>query len=326
MGDDERFRRSDPEREAPRRTWDASARSAKYWRGVTPREQPAESDFAGTGAGGAKDRDHRRTDGHPFDPPWSATGAMPPVDPPWPGAGGMPPLDSQSWSDSVARGVDLGYRVAEEQIRQAQEMAQRFAPQADAPMDSSDELWDMLRRALRYSEDMAGLLFQFLGSLTDRPELRDYLRSAANQERRGDPTMGRHASGSAVGTEARPHSTAAPEQSMAVEVQCSRPTRVRVQLDPGIGGGQLICHGLHPVPLGDEVPDSPPLRDVRILSEGDRILILEIMDEQPAGRYAGAIVDQRSQLPCGSISVEILGPVAEIYPFTGKAGQETRGD
>lgn len=192
---------------------------------------------------------------------------------------------SASPSDVVRHGVELGYRVIEEQIRQGQRIAEQLNHRAYDSRAMGSDLREVADRAWRYYADLGALWVDFLASIAGDGELIRRLFAAWRQ-----PAEAAAAPASSNGAVA-----------VSVEVASVRPAKVTLDLRPHSEGLTLVCRGLHDVDAG-----KPPLIDVTFTpASGDRGLSVRVPEGQPAGVYVGAVVDVATQEPRGWLTVRL---------------------
>ena len=331
----DRFRRPDPERTQPIRTWSQTRRAAESWQTASPRPEdrhpqedpPASWSHPHDPASHASP--HFEEEGRPTSQHHASSTESQP---------GQETAHSMPWQDSVTRGVEMGYRVVEEQIRLGQDMARQLGIGIPPQGPYGEDPWNMLRRALRYSEDMAGLVFQFLGSLAQRPDAmgpfsgsspygpaggRPWPGNTWNQDApfTGSPwqsPFGAPADNHREAHSGQPHATSPPwptahgepSPTLMVDVHCQRPTRLRFELAPEASSRPLHCQEL----FCSETDST--LSDVQFAEDGSRCLIIHVSADLPAGQYQGSIIDREHGTPLGCVSLQIAEahPPAEIYP------------
>jgi hypothetical protein len=91
---------------------------------------------------------------------------------------------------------------------------------------------------------------------------------------------------------------------LAVSVVSARPATTTLDLRPS-DSGQFEVQTLRPAK-----GDGPPISTVGIAQEhpdAPVVVTVEISDEQPAGIYNALIVDATTNLPLGTLSVQIVG-------------------
>lgn len=195
------------------------------------------------------------------------------------GRGGASP------SDAVRHGVELGYRVIEEQIRQGQRIAEQLNHRAYDSRAMGSDLREVAERAWRYYADLGALWVDFLASLAGDGEL---VRRLFATWQRPD-----------VAAAAPPSSNGA--VAISVEVSSVRPARVTLDLRPHSEGMALVCRALHDVDAA-----KPPLTDVAFaLASGVPGVSVRVPEGQPAGVYIGAVVDVATQEPRGTLTVRV---------------------
>jgi len=196
-------------------------------------------------------------------------------------------------NDVLTEGVELGYRVIEEQIRQGQRVAAQINKRSYAPAAVGNDIREVAERMLRYFADLSALWFEFLGSIAGN---KDVFRSSF---RPTDPNSGPSPMAAA---------TSGPI-GVSIEVACFRPTQVTLDLRPHVDGLRLSAQDLRALE-----PGKPPLTEVAFESApgGDLVsLRIRVPDTQPVGIYAGAVIDGDTGEPCGTLSVRLTEqPVA----------------
>ena len=215
----------------------------------------------------------------------------------------------------VARGVRLGYQVIEEQILQGRNLAQRLgrvagkaaatvagkAAGASAAAESTSdagagEVQELLDRVVHLYKDMGALCVDAVDTLVHHPVLRSGLA-------RMTPGAAPQPAAAATDTDTGGHH-AAPGSGFALDIRCSRRTRVTLDLPHRGGSFKPRVHALH---AGD--PSLAPLTGVRFGTDEDdsaAVLQLDIADTQPAATYTGVVVDAATNQPRGTLSVRLL--------------------
>jgi hypothetical protein len=195
---------------------------------------------------------------------------------------------ADSWSDVVAEGVAVGYRVIEEQIRQGQRVAEQFSDASYGPAAMSGDLREASERMVRYSADLVALWLDFVNSTMANGDL---LRGLSTTLQPGGAT---------------PRATAEPAATtnFAAEIRSTRAVRVSVELKAGSAGRAIAAHALRALE-----EDKPALTDVAC--EGGRdggplTVRLRVPDGQPAGLYTGVIADRQTGEPVGTLSARLM--------------------
>jgi len=194
---------------------------------------------------------------------------------------------AESWSDVVAQGVGLGYRVIEEQIRQGQRVAEQISAASYSPSAIGGDMREASERMVRYSADLLALWFDFVNSTMANGELMRNL-SASLQGARPPADATRPA--------------AAPT-SVAVELCSIRPVRVTLDLKAHAAGRPLATHGLRAAEI-----DKPPLTDVgfeRAADAAPLVLRLRVPETQPPGLYTGVVIDKQSGELLGTLTAQV---------------------
>jgi len=183
---------------------------------------------------------------------------------------------SASWSGVVAQGVDLGYRVIEEQIAQGRRVAEQLGSRSYDASAMGDDFREINERMWRYYADLGALWMEYVGSL-----------------------MWGFAPWRPEPSRSTPPNARAP---LAIDVACSRPTQVTLDLPAGSAHSALRCHPLRALEEG-----TPPLSDVVLERDAAERLTLRVRvpDTHPAGVYVGAIVDRETGEPRGTLSVRV---------------------
>jgi hypothetical protein len=186
-----------------------------------------------------------------------------------------------SWNDVVSHGVELGYRVIEEQIRQGQRLAEKLNRRSYDRGAMGSDLREVADRVWRYYTDLGGLWVEFLSSFA------------------GDSDLVRRLFGAW-----QPSNPAATNGATAVsiEVSCARPANVTLDLQPHSEGMRLVCQELRSLDAW-----KPPLSDVAFEPRpGGRVsLRIRVPEGHPPGTYTGAIIDRDSSDARGTLSVRL---------------------
>lgn len=192
--------------------------------------------------------------------------------------------------DILGYSVKLAYQVAEEQIRQGQRMAERLGNASyRAARGTGNGMAQLLERALGLYEQAGELWVEAAEMLARSPALLAKLYDAEK-----------------AGGAGAPADTAAPTPAakIVVEVSCSRRTQVQLDLPSQAGAFTPAVRALHAAE-----PTVAPLSGVKFGQGADavRILQIDIPDGQPSGTYAGAVVDDQTNEPRGTLCVRVFG-------------------
>jgi hypothetical protein len=219
-------------------------------------------------------------------------------------------------NDPVSRGVEAGYRVVDEYLRQGQNVARAmwgpFMPGAGAPpfpgwagttgFPQPEEVQQRMGAMMRSATDLAMMWMDFvslggLGMGAFAPQAASYPPGSHAPF----PTNGERAAPPAKPPEHAREDR--PQTVIAVELKSSRRAEVSVDLRSGSAGLTLAVHDLRA-----SEPDRPRMRGIGIqgFPAEDRVLIrIDVPDDLPAGVYTGIIVDEQSSLPRGTLAVRV---------------------
>src|SRR5262245_50751655 len=167
-----------------------------------------------------------------------------------------------SWTEVVREGVELGYRVIEDQILQGQRVAQQINTRSYGPTAMGADVRETSDRIINYYTSVASLWLGFLGSLVGAPDLGRSLAGAA---------WLRPAS-AAGSSPTPPESPAHRPVGTSIDIVSTRPTHLELELAPQSEYLALATPGLRALN-----PQSPPLTDVAFEPGGEgRVLRLRI--------------------------------------------------
>jgi hypothetical protein len=199
-------------------------------------------------------------------------------------------------SDSVRRGVEMGYRVIDDYVKQGASAANAFSSPSRARVASSHDLSKMTERMMQYASDFTSLWYDAMGMIMGN----------MNEGMRADAGT---SSGSTSGSSDTAKPTA--ERSSAIlghsrivlDVKSTRPLEVIVALDEPHYSGAFTVEALKARTgnshiAGAEVePASEPQGAIRVR--------VHVAADVAPGRYTGAIVDAVSGKPKGRLTVTI---------------------
>jgi hypothetical protein len=190
-----------------------------------------------------------------------------------------------SLNDVVSHGVELGYRVIEEQIRQGQRVAERINSRSYDPGAVGSDVREVADRVWRYYTDLGALWVDFLGSLAGDADLVRRLFGA--WQPRAAPSNPAPTNGATA---------------ISIEVSSTRPARVTIDLRPHSDRMPLACQELRALDAG-----KPPLTAVGFEPNPDGSLSLRIRvpETHPPGVYVGAVIDRDTGQPRGTLSVTL---------------------
>jgi len=221
--------------------------------------------------------------------------------------------------DAVSRGVDLGYRVIEEYMRQGQAFAKSVWPAAAGDSPAPRDPQRLMEKVYQYASDLASVWLEYaqttMGQMPLSPPMPFAPPSTSRARASEAPPVGGFDIGShseskpdqnarAAQVEARErHSLETP--SVSVDILSKGRAEVTVELKPGSPKAELAVHDLR---AGNA--KLPRISGVTVQGHAseNRVLVrLKLPDDQPAGTYSGLIVDNKSNLPMGMLSVRVLG-------------------
>lgn len=190
-------------------------------------------------------------------------------------------------SDSVRRGVEVGYRVMDEYMRQGAAVASAFTAPPRSGGLSSEDLPKLTERMMRYMSDFTSLWFDAMSIMTGsangqaRPAAADPAAQAAGSHR-GAPGAGR--------------------SRYVLEVKSERPTEVIVAIDEPYEADLVVD------PLksrsGDESISGASIQSPAEPGAPLRVRV-HVPGGLPAGRYSGAILDVATRQPKGRLTVTL---------------------
>lgn len=209
---------------------------------------------------------------------------------------------SPALNETIASAVGLGYRVVEDYIRQGRQTAQSIRENRYGPQDMQHDAQELAARVFQYGSEFTALWFEFLGVAMNSPSARGFV----------DPLETRAAEHSPSDSEAEPdpnvypnHPTQLRSSQVALCVEAARPTKVTVDLKPHDPKVSFVCHALR---AADAM--KPRIKEVSVdrgVGTGPVTVTIRVPDDQPEGTYLGAIVDGRTNVPLGIVSLEVLG-------------------
>ena len=231
-----------------------------------------------------------------------------------PAASGEGPL--RSAGGSVQRGVELGYRVIDEYIKQGAAMASTFsnpraatggaagAPGAIPGMPPMADLPQMTERMLRYATDMSSLWFDAMNMMMSN------LNAQAASGAAASGAAATSAPGAGVPPNGAPHpgpGTAAPASSAAPRIVLDvrspeHAAQVIVALETA--SGEVDVEELRPVSGLEQGGIGGA--SVRFVPGGTAHVQVRVPKGLEPGRYSGAVLERGSRRPLGRLTV-VLG-------------------
>ncbi len=195
--------------------------------------------------------------------------------------------------DMVTQGVNLGYRVIDEHLRQGRSAAAKLRSGIDDTGGDGNDMDELLTRLQRIYKDVGSLCYDAFDVLARSPALLRWL-------------AGRDPDGGQSGTSRGASQATAPigGAGIAVEVSSTRRILVNLNLPPESEPYVPAVHALH---AGD--PNCPPLTAIAFrIDPASRVPILEVNvpDHQPPALYTGVVVDRTTNEPKGTLSVRVF--------------------
>ncbi len=210
-------------------------------------------------------------------------------------------------NDAVSSGVETGYRVIDEYVRQGQEFAQKvWAPLGSVGGLGADPQ-KLTERMFQSASDLASGWLQFMQTAMPTAPFAT-ATSAATPPRPEGPVGGfdigssQPAGGGVKQDAATGESASSPVVS--VEIDSKKRAELFVDLKPGAAQLKLAAHDLRATDstlprIGGIVCETHP-------SENRVAVRVKIPPKQPAGTYSGLVVDDATNLPRGTLSVRVF--------------------
>jgi hypothetical protein len=193
--------------------------------------------------------------------------------------------------DAVQRGVELGYRVMDEYIRQGATIAGAFASPAPGRLPSADDLPRMTERMMKYASDFSSLWFDAMNVMLGANGRAQNGSSAASS----DDFRVRH--------ERAPAPTVEGRSRYVLEVKSQRPAEIIVALDAP-ATSELSVEPLRARPRGKAITDVA----IRVPEPGGPLRIrVHVPAALAPGRYTGAVLESATKQPRGRLTVVLRG-------------------
>ncbi|HEY8926161.1 MAG TPA: hypothetical protein VIU64_17380 [Polyangia bacterium] len=185
--------------------------------------------------------------------------------------------------DAVRRGVELGYRVLDDYVRQGASVADMFAGPTRTWAPSAEDLPKMTERMLRYTADFTSLWFDAMRIMN-----------------RGEGARGRSDEETRAADE--PAAARSARVRWVLDVRSERPAEIIVALDEPLPAGLVVeplraaagKRAIEDVAIHPPAEPGGPLR-VRV----------HIPSGVPKGRYTGAVIDAADRQPRGRLTVTL---------------------
>ncbi|MDY7232520.1 hypothetical protein [Hyalangium rubrum] len=209
--------------------------------------------------------------------------------------------------DAASRGAAMGYRVIEEYLRQGQNVARGMGiPSMGTP--PADEGSQRFGAMFRSFADFASLWMDWMGraGAPFAPGVAPASGTAGPFAAGGGQTATETAKAVAPEPPVSSEPSGGVPVGLTLDIQSSRRVEVSVDLRPRSLGLPLVVHDLRA-----PEPDTPRITGVRLeaLPEEERVCLrLQVPGEHPPGVYSGLILDERTSLPRGTLTVRIPPP------------------
>lgn len=198
--------------------------------------------------------------------------------------------------DVVTRSVELGYRVVDDYIKRGQEAARRIREGAYGPGEIAADVQGVAGQLVRSASDLVGAWVEF---------------AALAGVGTGTPTQSGAPPPAAAGV---PEQAAAASPSSTADRGAGDPLRIRLAIvaarpiEAALDVRPLPAdHRIVVTPLRMDGTDDVRLERVRVEPRDDRTVVIrvDVPATQPAGRYAGLIVDDTTNVPVGELSLVV---------------------
>lgn len=201
---------------------------------------------------------------------------------------------ARTTSEAVQRGVELGYRVVDEYLRQGSTAADAFTGRGRQQALPGAEFSQMAERMMRSAQDFTSLWFEMMGSfMANMPAPGPNGQHAAHAPER--------AARGAPSSAAEPAASDAGRWRVVVRIESTRPTEVTVSMDEAIQ--TPMVESLRSA-LGSAHIDA----SLEVVEDSARVVRLwaRVPAGLPADRYTGAVLDAATGRPGGRVTIAIL--------------------
>jgi hypothetical protein len=217
---------------------------------------------------------------------------------PWATSAPLHPGD-RGEEDPADEAVDAARRVMDEHVREERRGSKRgrghWYDEEPGVRRSGDDLQSLVERLVSIYADVIPILIDFLHSFGG-----SISRGRPYDGNEGWPYDRDREGGGVSGHHSRRHQEGA--ASFPIEVHSARPVRILADI-ADIDNSDLVV-----APLRAIDPSKPPLTKVSLVpGPGHRrkTLRVEIPADQPAGIYTGLVVDDRTEIARGTLTVDV---------------------
>jgi hypothetical protein len=195
---------------------------------------------------------------------------------------------SVSWDSIANDAIERGYQVIEEQIRQGEQVARQMRGYKDDVQKVNNDISRLFEKSLGFYKDVGYLWFDLVESFLRNPAIKNgELYQAFNPNAQASPSTSYSANG------------VQNDSDNGVEIALNA-SRVRIDLNEPVHAGLIV----QPLRAIDE--SIPAIKNVEFREvDGRTVLRVSIPPNQPAASYMGVILDKRSNLPKGTVTVVI---------------------
>jgi len=198
------------------------------------------------------------------------------------GAAGAPGFPSAV--ESVNRGVELGYRVIDEYVKQGAALAGNLSSASTGTPSGVPDLAQMTERMLKSASDFASLWFDAMGVMISSRN------GAGTPDASGMPRT------------AAPQSSGTP--GITLQLRAAQPVEVLITIDSTLTpGAPLVVESLRARSASASLEDVSV--DVPAEPAGPLKIRITIPKGMPADRYTGAIIDAGTRNPRGRLTVTV---------------------
>ncbi|HEX5749980.1 MAG TPA: hypothetical protein VFZ09_27370 [Archangium sp.] len=220
-----------------------------------------------------------------------------------------PPGAAPPSGEAVSRGVEMGYRVIEEYLRQGQNVARAMGgPSSGGGAPADDGLQNRMGAMLRSFTDFASLWMELMGRMGaggagSASSVAPPMGTAGPFPAGAAPAASEPPRAEAPAPPVVPEPQAVAPLGLTLDIDSPRRVEVSLELRPRSSALPLVVHDLRA-----PEPDKPRITGVEIecLPEEERVVLhLRVAEAHPPGVYSGLIVDERTGLPRGTLTVRI---------------------
>ncbi len=197
-------------------------------------------------------------------------------------------------ADPVQRGVELGYRVIDEYMKQGAAVANAFGGPRAKHVASGDDLPKMTQRMMQYASDFTALWFDAMGLMMNAAERQSGPSTGA-------PGSGAGKAGSASRASQRV-ATGAGRSRLVLEVRSPKAAEIIVALDEPLDGPLRVeplraRSGSQKITEVSVEPRSDPAGPLKVR--------VHVPDRLRPDRYTGVILDAATGHPRGRLTVTV---------------------